>query len=75
MKFALRAGIGVLAAGAAVLVMAPMASAAPTDINYDCEADTPIGPQNATLTQTVDATAPATVAPGGALDGNGLGGI
>jgi dehydratase len=68
MKFALRAGIGVLAAGAAVFVMAPMASAAPTDINYDCEADTPIGPQNATLTQTVDATAPATVAPGGALD-------
>jgi dehydratase len=67
MKFALRAGIGVLAASAAVLVMAPAASAA-TDINYDCEADTPLGAQNATLSQTVDATAPATVAPGGALD-------
>jgi len=68
MKFALRAGLGVLAAGAAVFVLAPAASAAPTDINYDCRADTPLGPQNATLTQTVDATAPAAVAPGGALD-------
>lgn len=68
MKFTLRAGIGVLAAGAAVLVLAPAASAAPTDINYDCQADTPLGARTATLTQTVDASAPATVAPGGALD-------
>jgi dehydratase len=68
MKFALRAGIGVLAATAAALVFVPAASAAPTDINYDCQADTPLGAQNATLTQTVDASAPATVAPGGALD-------
>jgi dehydratase len=68
MKFALRAGIGVLAATAAALVFVPAASAAPTDINYDCQADTPLGAQNATLTQTVDASAPASVAPGGALD-------
>jgi dehydratase len=68
MKFALRAGIGVLAASAAVLVCVPAASAAAADINYDCQADTPLGAQNAALAQTVDATAPATVAPGGALD-------
>jgi dehydratase len=68
MKFALRAGIGVLAATAAALVFVPAASAASADINYDCQADTPLGAQNATLTQTVDASAPATVAPGGALD-------
>lgn len=68
MKFALRAGIGVLAVSAAVLAFVPAASAATADINYDCQADTPLGPQTASLTQTVDATAPATVAPGGALD-------
>jgi len=68
MRFALRAGIGVLAATAAALVFVPAASAAPTDINYDCQADTPLGAQNATLTQTVDASAPASVAPGGTLD-------
>jgi|SRR3954470_796293 dehydratase len=68
MKFALRAGIGVLAATAAALFFVPAASAASADINYDCQADTPLGAQNATLTQTVDASAPATVAPGGALD-------
>src|SRR4051794_7128364 len=68
MKFAPRAGIGVLAATAAALFFVPAASAASADINYDCQADTPLGAQNATLTQTVDASAPATVAPGGALD-------
>jgi dehydratase len=67
MKFALRTGLGVLAATAAVLVIVPSASAA-TDIAYDCQADTPIGAQQMTLNQSVDATAPATVAPGGALD-------
>lgn len=64
----LRAGTGVLAAAALAVAFTPPASAAPVDIVYDCQAETPLGPQNATLNQTVDATAPATVAPGGALD-------
>lgn len=73
MKFTpLRAGTTVLAASALAVAgmigLAPAASAAPIDITYDCEADTPLGPQNATLSQPVEATAPATVAPGGTLD-------
>ena len=68
MKFALRAGIGVLAVAAGVLAFVPAASAATVDINYDCQADTPLGGENLTLAQPVDATAPATVAPGGTLD-------
>jgi dehydratase len=51
----------------ASVVLAPTASAA-TDIVYDCQADTPLGTENLTLNQTVDATAPASVAPDGALD-------
>jgi dehydratase len=68
MKFALRAGLGVLAATAAVLTLAPAASAAAFDITYDCQADTPLGAENLALNQAVEATAPASVAPGGALD-------
>jgi dehydratase len=68
MKFALRAGLGVLAATAAALVFVPSASAAPVDINFDCQASTPIGDQPANIAQTVEATAPATAAPGSALD-------
>ncbi|MGH3761387.1 cyclase [Actinophytocola sp.] len=68
MKCALRAGIGVLAVTAAVLTFAPAASAAAFDITYDCQADTPLGAENLTLNQAVEATAPASVAPGGALD-------
>jgi len=68
MKFALlKASTAVLAAAALAVVGTPVASAA-TDITYDCEADTPLGPENLTLNQVVDATAPATAAPGGALD-------
>ncbi|TDQ00833.1 cyclase [Labedaea rhizosphaerae] len=68
MSFALlKTGLAAVAATALTLVAAPNALAA-TDINYACQADTPLGPQAASLTQTVDATAPATVAPGGALD-------
>ncbi|HYQ68729.1 cyclase [Actinophytocola sp.] len=68
MKFALlKAGTAVLGAAALALVSAPQALAA-TDINYDCQASTPLGPQTSALTQTVDATAPATVAPGGSFD-------
>ncbi|MPZ81207.1 MAG: cyclase [Actinophytocola sp.] len=64
----LRAGTGMLAAAALAVAMAPPASAAAFDIVYDCQADTPLGAENLTLNQAVDATAPATVAPGGALD-------
>ncbi|MFC4858340.1 cyclase [Actinophytocola glycyrrhizae] len=68
MRFTLlRTGVAVAAAVAASVVLAPTASAA-TDIVFDCEADTPLGAENLTLNQTVDATAPASVAPGGALD-------
>lgn len=68
MRFALlKTGVAAVAATAAALVVAPNAFAA-TDINYSCQADTPLGPQSASLTQTVDATAPATVAPGAAFD-------
>jgi len=63
----LRAAFGTLATAAAVLALAQPASAA-VDIAYDCQADTPLGAENLTLNQAVDATAPATVAPGGALD-------
>jgi dehydratase len=63
-----RAAIGTLATAAAVLALAQPASAAVHDITYDCQADTPLGTENLSLNQTVDATAPATVAPGGALD-------
>lgn len=63
----LKTGTTALAAAAMLVVPAPAAAAA-TDINYDCQADTPLGTENVSLTQTVDATAPATVAPGGALD-------
>ncbi|WP_414637913.1 cyclase [Actinophytocola sp.] len=68
MKFTLRAATGVLAAAALAAVFAPPASAAAFDIVYDCQANTPLGAQYLTLNQAVDATAPATVAPGGALD-------
>jgi dehydratase len=63
----LRAGVGALATTAAVLALAQPASAATHDIVYDCQADTPLGAENLTLNQTVDATAPETVAPGGTL--------
>ncbi|GAB3436161.1 cyclase [Actinophytocola sediminis] len=69
MKSALsRAAIGVFATAAAVLALAQPASAAAFDIVYDCQADTPLGAENLTLNQAVDATAPATVAAGQPLD-------
>lgn len=68
MKFTLlKTGAVVAAAVAASVVATPSAFAA-TDIVYDCQADTPLGTESLSLNQTVDATAPATVAPGGALD-------
>jgi len=63
----LKTGMTVLSAAALAVVGAPQALAA-TDINFDCQADTPLGAQTSSLTQTVDATAPATVAPGAAFD-------
>lgn len=68
MKFALlKTGTAAFAAVSLVVLGAQPALAA-TDINYDCQADTPLGNQQVSLTQTVDASAPATVAPGGAVD-------
>ena len=68
MRFTLlKTGAAVAVAVTASVVLAPTASAA-TDIVFDCQADTPLGTENLTLNQTVDATAPASVAPGGALD-------
>ena len=62
----LKTGMVAVAAAALTVVSAPQALAA--DINYDCQASTPLGNQTSSLVQTVDATAPATVAPGGAFD-------
>jgi len=68
MRFTLlKTSAAVFAAVTASVVLAPTASAA-TDIVYDCEADTPFGNEYMLLHQTVDTTAPASVAPGGALD-------
>lgn len=63
----LKTSLAAAAATALTLALTPQAFAA-TDINYSCQADTPLGPQAASLTQTVDATAPATAAPGSAFD-------
>lgn len=68
MRFTLlETGAAAVVAVVASVLLAPPAAAA-TDILYDCQADTPLGTENLTLNQTVDATAPASVAPGGALD-------
>jgi dehydratase len=68
MKFTLlKSAVAIFAAVAASVALAPTASAA-TDIVYDCRGNTPFGAEYMTLNQTVDATAPATVAPGGTLD-------
>jgi dehydratase len=68
MKFTLlKTGTAAIAAAALAVVGAPPALAA-TDINYNCRANTPLGAQTSSLVQTVDATAPATVAPGGSFD-------
>lgn len=68
MRFTLLKTGAVVAVAVAASVVATPTAAAATDILYDCQADTPLGTENLTLNQTVDATAPATVAPGGALD-------
>lgn len=63
----LKTGMAAVAAAALAVVSAPQALAA-TDINFDCQASTPLGNQTSSLVQAVDATAPATVAPGAAFD-------
>ncbi|OZM74278.1 cyclase [Amycolatopsis antarctica] len=68
-----RSAARALACAAIALVpltaLATPASAEAFDITFDCQADAPIvGPQQTTLTQGTDITAPATVAPGGAFD-------
>jgi dehydratase len=74
MKAALRLSgtRGLLCAALAIvpaLTLAVPAAAAPASVNFDCQANAPIvGPQTVSLTQSVEVTAPATVAPGGALD-------
>ncbi|MFG1641007.1 cyclase [Amycolatopsis sp. NPDC049252] len=57
------------AAAVLPLALAVPAQAATTTIAFDCQADAPIiGPQQVSLNQDADVTAPATVAPGGAFD-------
>lgn len=69
MRFTLlKTGAAVAAAVAASVVVLPGTASAAADIVYDCQADTPLGTESLSLNQTVDATAPASVAPGGALD-------
>ncbi|MGC7094141.1 cyclase [Amycolatopsis lurida] len=69
MKSALRKTLATAALSVVPLcAMATPASAAAHDVVLDCQANAPIvGPQQATLNQTADVTAPETVAPGGAL--------
>lgn len=68
MRTVLRALTAALMVVVPATALAQTAAAAPVDINFDCRADTPLGDQFATLGQTVEVTAPATVAPGAALD-------
>ncbi|MFC5287508.1 cyclase [Actinokineospora guangxiensis] len=52
---------------AALLAFAPTAAAVPANVNFACQGSTPLGPQNFAFAQAAEVTAPATVAPGGAL--------
>src|ERR1044072_1217547 len=61
----LKTGLAAVAATALTLALTPQAFAA-TDINFSCQADTPLGPQAGSLTPTGDATGTATGAPRGA---------
>lgn len=68
MRFTLpKIGTAVASAAALIAMAAPPAAAA-TNIVYDCAARTPVGTETMTLNQSVDTSAPATVAPGAALD-------
>ncbi|MCI2421790.1 cyclase [Saccharopolyspora sp. K220] len=63
-----RAATAAAFAAVAALALTPQALAAAFDINFDCAGDSPLGQQQFSLQQAADVTAPATVAPGGALD-------
>ncbi|MGP4018854.1 cyclase [Saccharopolyspora sp. 5N708] len=63
-----RAATAAAFAAVAALALTPQALAAAFDINFDCAGDSPVGEQQFSLQQAADVTAPATVAPGGALD-------
>ncbi|MEV0084250.1 cyclase [Saccharopolyspora sp. NPDC050642] len=63
-----RAAITAAVAAATALALTPQAMAAAFDINFDCAGDSPVGEQKFALQQAADVTAPASVAPGGALD-------
>jgi dehydratase len=68
-KFSTRSFGTLAVVGAAAVAFAAPASAAPVEVNLDCQANAPIvGPQQANLAQGTDVTAPATVAPGAAFD-------
>ncbi len=61
--------LGVLVAVAALPVALAAPASAATTVTFDCRADAPIvGPQQVSLNQDTEVTAPATVAPGGAFD-------
>ncbi|MEU0789925.1 cyclase [Amycolatopsis sp. NPDC005961] len=61
--------LGVLVAVAALPIALAAPASAATTVTFDCQADAPIvGPQQVSLNQDTDVTAPATVAPGGAFD-------
>ncbi|GAA2774636.1 cyclase [Saccharopolyspora taberi] len=68
MKSALRPLTATALVAVAALAFTPQAAAASFDINFDCSGDSPVGEQKFTLGQSTDVTAPATVAPGAALD-------
>ncbi|WP_370643613.1 hypothetical protein [Amycolatopsis sp. DSM 110486] len=69
MKSALRKIVPVAALAAVGVLGFAVPALAATTVSFDCQADAPIvGPQQVSLTQDADVTAPATVAPGGALD-------
>ncbi|MGW1682398.1 cyclase [Saccharopolyspora sp. NPDC002376] len=63
-----RAATAAALAAAAALTLSPQAMAAAVDINFDCSGASPLGEQKFSLQQGADVTAPANVAPGGALD-------
>ncbi len=68
MKTALRLTGSLAVALLPLIALATPASAA-TTVTFDCQANAPVvGPQKVTFTQDADVTAPATSAPGGAVD-------
>lgn len=63
-----RAASAAVIAAATALALTSQALAAAFDVNFDCSGSSPVGEQQFSLQQPADVTAPASVAPGGALD-------